>query len=47
MENEWELNFKRTLNDWEVDRVITLLQCLNSFEGIIDVPDKLVLEPFQ
>ncbi|KAF3639050.1 Ras-related protein RABC2a [Capsicum annuum] len=40
MENGWKLNFGRALNDWEVDRAIKLLHCLNFFEGIVDVPDK-------
>lgn len=34
--------FQKALNDWEVDRAITLLQCSILFEGIIDVPDKPV-----
>jgi len=42
MENGWELNFRRALTDWEVDRAIILLQCSNSFKGIIDVADKPV-----
>uniref|UniRef100_A0A0V0I3T7 Putative ovule protein n=1 Tax=Solanum chacoense TaxID=4108 RepID=A0A0V0I3T7_SOLCH len=37
----WNLNFRRHLNDWEVERVVDLLKEVDTFGGTIMEPDRL------
>ena len=37
----WDLNFRRQLNDWEVERVVDLLKEVDTFRGTIMEPDRL------
>ena len=37
----WDLIFRKFLNDWEVDRVAKLLELLEKFPSITNVPDSL------
>ncbi|WMV32616.1 hypothetical protein MTR67_026001, partial [Solanum verrucosum] len=36
----WDLILRRALNDWEISRVVGLLQVLNPFPGVTEGPDR-------
>lgn len=38
----WNFNFRRALNDWEVQRVADFLMVINDFNGTTNAPDRPV-----
>lgn len=41
MWNKWDSNFRRALNDWEIENVAAMLELLESFSGISERSESL------